>query len=66
MTKEELLEKIEEYKPVGKIKALAFCKNITHARMMAEELGKKGLIQVDTMRWKAQGTTLLIFFREDL
>lgn len=33
-------DKIEEHRPVGKLKALAFCKNITHARMMAEELGE--------------------------
>ena len=31
-------EKIEELRPAGKLKALAFCRNITHARMMAEEL----------------------------
>ncbi len=33
-------DKIEEHRPMGKLKALAFCKNITHARMMAEELGE--------------------------
>lgn len=33
-------EKIEEYRISGKLKALAFCRNITHARMMAEELGE--------------------------
>lgn len=33
-------DKIEEHRPKGKLKALAFCKNITHARMMAEELGE--------------------------
>lgn len=35
-------EKIEEYRPQGKLKALAFCRNITHARMMAEELQEQG------------------------
>jgi len=35
-------EKIEEYRPSGKLKALAFCRNITHARMMAEELREQG------------------------
>lgn len=33
-------DRIEEYRPEGKLKVLAFCKNITHARMMAEELGE--------------------------
>ena len=33
-------EKIEELRPEGKLKALAFCRNITHARMMAEELSE--------------------------
>ncbi len=33
-------DKIEEHRPKGKIKALAFCRNITHARMMAQELGE--------------------------
>ena len=33
-------DKIEEYRTNRKLKALAFCRNITHARMMAEELGK--------------------------
>lgn len=33
-------DKIEEYRVGGKLKALAFCKSITHARMMAEELGE--------------------------
>lgn len=35
-------EKIEQYRPIGKLKALAFCRNITHARMMAEELREQG------------------------
>lgn len=30
---------IEAHRPVGKLKALAFCRNITHARMMSEALG---------------------------
>lgn len=30
--------KIEEYRGEGKLKALAFCRNITHARMMAEAM----------------------------
>lgn len=33
-------DKIEEHRIQGKLKALAFCRNITHARMMAEELGE--------------------------
>lgn len=33
-------DKIEEHRIPGKLKALAFCRNITHARMMAEELGE--------------------------
>ena len=33
-------EKIEEHRTQGKLKALAFCRNITHARMMSEELGE--------------------------
>ncbi len=31
-------DKIEEYRPKGKLKALAFCRNVTHAQMMASEL----------------------------
>ena len=31
-------EKIEELRPAGKLKALAFCRSITHARMMSEVL----------------------------
>ncbi len=34
-------EKIEEHRPNGKLKALAFCRNITHARMMCEEMKDK-------------------------
>lgn len=33
--------KIEEHRPNGKLKALAFCRNITHARMMCEEMKDK-------------------------
>lgn len=33
-------DKIEEHRGSGKLKALAFCRNITHARMMSEELGE--------------------------
>lgn len=33
-------DKIEEHRTRGKLKALAFCRNITHARMMSEELGE--------------------------
>lgn len=39
---EYIKEKIEQYRPKGKLKALAFCRNITHARMMAEELREQG------------------------
>ncbi|SFO19969.1 PLD-like domain-containing protein [Pseudobutyrivibrio sp. JW11] len=35
-------EKIEEYRPAGKLKALAFCRNVTHASMMAAELEEQG------------------------
>lgn len=35
-------DRIEEHRPTGKLKALAFCRNITHARMMAEELQEQG------------------------
>ena len=33
-------DQIEEHRPAGKLKALAFCRNITHARMMSEELSE--------------------------
>lgn len=33
-------DQIEAHRGNGKLKALAFCRNITHARMMAEELGE--------------------------
>ena len=32
---------IEKHRPQGKLKALAFCRNITHARLMSEALGKR-------------------------
>lgn len=34
-------EEIESHKPKGKLKALAFCRNITHARMMSEMMKDK-------------------------
>ncbi|MCR5654948.1 MAG: DUF3427 domain-containing protein [Lachnospiraceae bacterium] len=33
-------DQIEAHRSAGKLKALAFCRNVTHARMMAEELGE--------------------------
>ncbi len=33
-------EEIEKYRPQGKLKALAFCRNVTHARMMSEMLSE--------------------------
>ncbi|MBR2550681.1 MAG: DUF3427 domain-containing protein [Clostridiales bacterium] len=35
-----IVEQIEKYRPQGKLKALAFCRNVTHARMMCEALGE--------------------------
>ena len=35
-------EQIENHRPQGKIKALAFCRNVTHARMMCEAMKEKG------------------------
>ena len=32
---------IEKHRPQGKLKALAFCRNVTHARMMCEALGEQ-------------------------
>lgn len=37
---EFIKEQIEAHRGSGKLKALIFCKNITHARMMSEELGE--------------------------
>lgn len=34
-------EQIEKHRPGGKLKALAFCRNVTHARMMCEALGER-------------------------
>ena len=35
-----IMEQIESHRPQGKLKALAFCRNITHARMMCEAMGE--------------------------
>lgn len=32
---------IEQHRPNGKLKALAFCRNVTHARMMSEVMGER-------------------------
>nr|WP_297708516.1 DUF3427 domain-containing protein [uncultured Butyrivibrio sp.] len=37
---EFIRDRIEEHRPNGKLKALAFCRNVNHARMMAEELAE--------------------------
>lgn len=37
---EFISSKIEEHRPTGKLKALAFCRNVTHARMMSEVLAE--------------------------
>ena len=34
-------EQIEKHRPQGKLKCLAFCRNVTHARMMCEALGER-------------------------
>ena len=36
-----LSDQIEKHRPKGKLKALAFCRNVTHARMMCEALGER-------------------------
>lgn len=36
-----IAEQIERHRPQGKLKALAFCRNVTHARMMCEALGER-------------------------
>jgi len=36
-----ICEAIEAHRPVGKLKALAFCRNVTHARMMSEALSDR-------------------------
>ena len=33
-------DEIESHRPEGKLKALVFCRNVTHARQMAEALGE--------------------------
>lgn len=35
-----ITKQIEEHRPEGKLKALAFCRNVTHARMMCEAMGE--------------------------
>ena len=35
-----ITKEIEKYRPEGKLKALAFCRNVTHARMMCEAMGE--------------------------
>lgn len=36
-----IAEQIENHRPHGKLKCLAFCRNVTHARMMSEALGER-------------------------
>jgi len=36
-----IASQIESHRPQGKLKALAFCRNITHARMMCEVMGER-------------------------
>ena len=36
-----IADQIEKHRPHGKLKALAFCRNVTHARMMCEALGEQ-------------------------
>lgn len=38
---EFIAEQIEAHRPQGKLKALAFCRNIPHARMMCEMMGER-------------------------
>lgn len=35
-----IIKEIEKHRPEGKLKALAFCRNVTHARMMCEAMGE--------------------------
>ena len=35
-----ITKEIEKHRPEGKLKALAFCRNVTHARMMCEAMGE--------------------------
>jgi hypothetical protein len=37
---ELISREIEAHRPAGKLKALAFCRNLTHARMMCEAMGE--------------------------
>ena len=37
---EFIAKEIESHKPQGKLKAIAFCRNVTHARMMCEAMGE--------------------------
>lgn len=36
-----IVAQIEQHRPSGKLKALAFCRNVTHARMMSEVMGER-------------------------
>lgn len=36
-----IANQIEKHRPQGKLKCLAFCRNVTHARMMCEALGER-------------------------
>ncbi len=38
---EFISEQIEQHRVQGKLKALAFCRNVTHARMMCEAMGER-------------------------
>ena len=38
---EFIAAQIEAHRPQGKLKALAFCRNVTHARMMCEAMGER-------------------------
>ena len=45
---EFISKEIEMHRPAGKLKALAFCRNITHARMMCEAMSKANGGSYDT------------------
>jgi len=36
-----IADQIEKHRPQGKLKCLAFCRNVTHARMMCEAFGER-------------------------
>lgn len=36
-----ITREIEKHRPEGKLKAIAFCRNVTHARMMCEAMGER-------------------------